>query len=70
MSNAIKDVGALVGVIGLVVLLVWVFVSATNYNASATTTCDEAGLTMVQEWPMGHFGCADVIPFDEVEKRR
>lgn len=54
---------ALVSLLGLVAL---VSVSATNYNAWSEKTCSDAGLTWVKEYPFGKYGCAEIIPFDQV----
>lgn len=68
MAERIKawTVGA--SILALVGVVIWVFASASSYNAWSSTTCEDAGLTWVKEYPFGGYGCAEVIPFDEVEQ--
>lgn len=65
MKNIFKGVA----VIALVAFIAWVFISAGNYNEWSASTCEDAGLTWVKEYPFGDYGCATIIPFDEVSKR-
>ena len=66
MSRAIKKWSYGAALVSLLVLVVLVSVSATNYNAWSEKTCSDAGLTWVKEYPYGGYGCAEIIPFDEV----
>lgn len=55
-------------VLGMLALVAWVAVSATAYNGDMMALCEKHGMVMAQEFFFGEYGCAKVIPFDEVGK--
>lgn len=61
-----KAVLRTIGFVALVAFAVWIVVSATAYNAQFDSTCEEAGMTWVKEYPFGDYGCAHVTPMDEM----
>ena len=61
-----KNIAKAIGFVLLVGIVIWITVNAITYNAWSDSTCKDAGLTWVKEYPYGDYGCAEVIPFDEV----
>lgn len=62
-----KDFLKVVVVVGVLGFFGWLIYSAGSYNSSRMELCERHDMVMAQEYMFGPYGCAKVIPFEEVE---
>jgi hypothetical protein len=57
-------------VLGSIVVgaIVWLLVAASTYNGGRMQLCESHNMVMAKEYPFGDYGCAKIIPFEELEK--
>jgi hypothetical protein len=47
--------------------LVYVFIWAGVYNNSRNDLCSEHGMVPVREYPFGEYGCATLVPYEDLD---